>query len=100
MNILLCCSAGMSTSLLVQKMKQAADEKGMQVRIWAVGAEEVSQHIAEADVLLLGPQVRYKLTQMKELAAARGIPVEVISTMDYGTLNGKKVLEFALSLKK
>lgn len=100
MNILLCCSAGMSTSLLVQKMELAAKEKGLTVKIWAVSADEVRDHIDQAEVILLGPQIRYKLVEMKKQGEARGIPVEVISTVDYGTLNGKNVLEFALRLKQ
>ncbi|RNB55292.1 PTS sugar transporter subunit IIB [Brevibacillus gelatini] len=100
MNILLCCAAGMSTSLLVQKMEQAAREKGLEAKIWAVSADEVKQHIDQAQVLLLGPQVRYKLAEMKKVGEARGIPVDVISPVDYGSLNGKKVLEFALRLKQ
>ena len=32
MNILLCCSAGMSTSLLVNKMEKAAVEEGLSVK--------------------------------------------------------------------
>ncbi|MGN7469123.1 PTS sugar transporter subunit IIB [Brevibacillus sp. SAFN-007a] len=100
MNILLCCAAGMSTSLLVQKMEQAAREKGLEAKIWAVSADEVKHHIDQAEVLLLGPQVRYKLAEMKKEGAARGIPVDVIGTVDYGSLNGKNVLEFALRLKQ
>ncbi len=100
MNILLCCAAGMSTSLLVQKMEEAARQQGLQVKIWAVSAEEVKHHLDQADVLLLGPQVRYKFTQLKNEGEARGVPVDVIQPADYGTLNGKKVLAHAMSLKK
>ena len=42
--ILLCCAGGMSTSLLVTKMEQAAQEKGIETKIWAVGATEVKNH--------------------------------------------------------
>jgi PTS system cellobiose-specific IIB component len=100
LNILLCCAAGMSTSLLVQKMEQAAREKGLEVKIWAVSADDVKSHIDQAEVLLLGPQVRYKLAEMKKVGEERGIPVDVIRTVDYGSLNGKNVLEFALRLKQ
>lgn len=41
--IMLCCASGMSTSLLVEKMKKAADEENIEVDIWAVGANEVKQ---------------------------------------------------------
>ncbi|WP_421617384.1 PTS sugar transporter subunit IIB [Brevibacillus sp. TJ4] len=100
MNILLCCNAGMSTSLLVQKMEQAAKELGVEAKIWAVSVAEVRQHIQQAEVLLLGPQVRYKLAEMRKAGEERGIPVDVIQATDYGTLNGKNVLEHALRLKK
>jgi PTS system cellobiose-specific IIB component len=99
MNILLVCAAGMSTSLLVTKMQQAAKEKGIEAKIWAVSADEAKAHLDEADVLLLGPQVRYKLPQFKKEGEARGIPVDVIHPADYGRVNGAGVLEFALSLK-
>ena len=32
--IMLACSAGMSTSLLVTKMQEAAKEKGVECEIW------------------------------------------------------------------
>ncbi|NUK29264.1 PTS sugar transporter subunit IIB [Parageobacillus sp. VR-IP] len=97
MNILLVCAAGMSTSLLVTKMQQAAKEKGIDANIWAVSIDEAKAHIDKADVLLLGPQVRYKLAEFKKEGEMYGIPVDVINPVDYGMVNGKKVLEFALS---
>jgi PTS system cellobiose-specific IIB component len=50
MNILLCCAAGMSTSLLVTKMEKAAQEMGVVAKIWAVSADEVKQNLDHADV--------------------------------------------------
>ena len=98
MNILLCCSAGMSTSLLVTKMEKSAKEQGIEGKIWAVGADEVKKHLDEADVLLLGPQVRYLLPQITKLGEERGIPVDAINPVHYGTCNGAEVLKFALQL--
>ncbi|MFC7394452.1 PTS sugar transporter subunit IIB [Scopulibacillus cellulosilyticus] len=100
MNILLCCAGGMSTSLLVTKMQQAAEEKGLETNISAVGLSEVKQHIDDADILLLGPQVRYKLAEFTKLAEERDIPIDVINPADYGMVNGKNVLEHALSFQK
>ncbi|MBS4174566.1 PTS sugar transporter subunit IIB [Bacillus sp. FJAT-49736] len=99
MNILLCCSAGMSTSLLVTKMQKAAEVQGVESKIWAVGATEVHNHIDQADVLLLGPQVRYMLKEMKKVGDAKNIPVDVISPQHYGLCNGEEVLKQALQLK-
>lgn len=100
MNILLVCSAGMSTSLLVQKMEKSALEKGIDTRIWAVSVDEAKANMDEADVMLLGPQVRYKLPQFKQLAEEKSVPIDVINPVDYGIMNGEKVLEFALNMKK
>ncbi|WP_242144880.1 MULTISPECIES: PTS sugar transporter subunit IIB [unclassified Bacillus cereus group] len=99
MHILLCCAAGMSTSLLVTKMEKVAQEKGIKVKISAVSGAEVRSYIDEVDVLLLGPQVRYLLPKMKKMCNERGIPVDVIHSVHYGLCNGEAVLEAALSMK-
>lgn len=97
-NILLVCAAGMSTSLLVRKMEQAAEEKTEEIKIQATGGGELDKYIQDADILLLGPQVAYnKEKYQKEYGGAEGIPVEMINPVDYGTMNGKKVLDFALA---
>ena len=98
MNILLVCSAGMSTSMLVSKMEKAAEAKGITAKIWAVSGDAAKANIDEADVLLLGPQVRFLLKQMKGLAEPKGVKVDVINPMDYGMMDGAKVLEHALTL--
>jgi PTS system cellobiose-specific IIB component len=98
--IILCCSAGMSTSLLVTKMQKAAAEQGVETSIQAMSEAEVKNHESEMDVLLLGPQVRFLLAKMKGKYEPMGIPVDVIPTVDYGTMNGPKVLAQALLLSK
>ncbi len=94
--ILLVCSAGMSTSLMVNKMKDSAKVKGIESEIWAVSDAEAADNLPKADVLLLGPQVRFLESKMKEIAGDK--PVAVIDMMAYGTMNGEKVLEQALAL--
>ncbi|WP_458352694.1 lactose/cellobiose PTS transporter subunit IIB [Peribacillus frigoritolerans] len=98
MNILLCCSAGMSTSLLVNKMEKAAAEEGLNVKIQAVSTMEVRNHIDEVEVILLGPQVRYLLNDIKKIGDEKGVPVDTINPMHYGSCNGKEVLRTALQL--
>ncbi|MFD0051245.1 PTS sugar transporter subunit IIB [Actinomycetes bacterium NPDC127524] len=100
MNILLCCAAGMSTSLLVTKMETYTKEQGIEGKIWAVSADDVKNHIDDANVLLLGPQVRYLLSQFKKLGEEKGIPVDTINPVHYGMMNGAEVVKFARNLKK
>ena len=95
-NILLVCTAGMSTSMLVNKMKKAAEESGIEANIEAKSLAEAKKQIAEADIVLLGPQIRYELKNVQKIAG--DTPVEAIDMMDYGMMNGKKVLEHALEV--
>ncbi|TDL80941.1 PTS sugar transporter subunit IIB [Peribacillus frigoritolerans] len=100
MNILLVCSAGMSTSMLVTRMEKAAAEQGVEAKIWAVSGDEAKEEMKNADVVLLGPQVRFLLKNMKAIADPQGIPVEVINSIQYGMMDGKAVLEAAVGLAK
>ena len=94
--ILLVCSAGMSTSLLVNKMNNAAKEMGVEVSIEALPVSECSTKIAEVDIVLLGPQVRFQKSVVEKLANGR-IPVEVIDMRLYGIMDGKTILENTLT---
>lgn len=96
-NILLVCSAGMSTSMLVRKMQDAASSKSVEANIWAVGDAESEEASKKADIILLGPQVRYLEKRMKERVNNKK-PVAVIDMAAYGTMNGSKVLEQAISI--
>lgn len=98
--IMLICAAGLSTSLLVSKMKKAAENKGIDAEIFANSANEADGVLAkkDVDVLLLGPQVRFMKSQFEKKVADKGIPVDIINMQDYGMVNGEKVLQTALDL--
>jgi PTS system cellobiose-specific IIB component len=96
--IRLFCAAGMSTSLLVSKMKQAAQVKNIEVDIEAFPESQMDKRLENVDVALLGPQVGYTIGKAKKICEPKGIPVDVIPMVDYGMMNGLKVLEFALKL--
>ncbi len=99
-NILLVCSAGMSTSLLMTNMEKAAKEKGIDVKIQAMSSSAANKYIAkeDVDVLLLGPQVRFLKKKYEKKLAGTHTKLAVIDMQDYGQVNGEKVLESALQL--
>jgi PTS system cellobiose-specific IIB component len=99
-DIMLVCSAGMSTSMLVVKMEKAAKERNLDVNIFAVSEGDASNHFDKISVLLLGPQVRYLKGKLAKRLAPMNIPVEVINSMHYGTMNGDAVLDAAIALIK
>ena len=97
--IRLFCSAGMSTSLMVNKMKAAAQEQGIEADIVAFPESTMDVNSNGADVVLLGPQVRFMLQKAEKLLAPKGIPVAVIDMKDYGLMNGANVLAKAIEMK-
>lgn len=96
--IRLFCNQGMSTSLLVSKMKDAAAKKGLEVDIAAFPANEMDDRINGVDCALLGPQVGYLKGKAAKICGAKNVPVDVIPMTDYGMCNGEKVLAFAEKL--
>lgn len=91
---LLVCATGMSTSLLVNRMKEAAETKEIEFQIEAHPVGQIEKYGEAADVILLGPQVRYELKNVKKMFLDK--PVEIINMQDYGTMNGAKVLDNAI----
>ena len=63
---LLVCAAGMSTSLLVNRMKEAAETKEIEFQIEAHPVGQIEKYGEAADDILLGPQVRYELKNVKK----------------------------------
>lgn len=96
MKILLVCNAGMSTSMLVQRMEKAAKDQNIDVEIAAVPLTEAEGIMKDWDVVMLGPQVRHTLKQLQSNSS--GTPVALIEMKDYGMMNGEKVLEAALKI--
>ncbi|OUM89307.1 PTS sugar transporter subunit IIB [Caldibacillus debilis] len=96
--ILLACSSGMSTSLLVSKMREVAEQKGIETEIWAVGNEKAEKEMEKADVLLIGPQMRFLKKKLEKKAEEIGIKVDVIDPVAYGRMDGEKVFHQALEL--
>lgn len=95
--ILLVCSAGMSTSMLVKKMQETADKENKDYEIEALALSEAESKIDEVDVILLGPQVRFQKAQVEKIADGK-VPIDVIGMQQYGMMDGEGVLKHAESL--
>ncbi|MDR0140326.1 PTS sugar transporter subunit IIB [Metabacillus idriensis] len=92
------CAAGMSTSMLVEKMKAVASERGVEAQIAAYPESEMEKYADEIDVALLGPQVKYLLNKGKSICEPKGVAIDVVNTVDYGMMNGAKVFDQAMKL--
>lgn len=100
MKILLVCSGGMSTSLIVEKMKAALLPEEKDSVINAISMGNFEENVQDYDVVLLGPQIRYKKDEFADIASEYGVAVDVINPIDYGMVKGDKILNLARELYK
>lgn len=95
MNILLVCAGGMSTSILMQKMDKYWAEQGLELNIKAVGLSEYQDVAEHFDIIMMGPQVSYRLKEVKENT---GLPTEAIPSFDYAIANCPNIMKLAEKL--
>lgn len=100
LKIRLFCAAGMSTSMLMAEMRDAATRMNLEIDVEAYPIKSLKDHAQEADVCLLGPQVSYELNNASKICELYHKPVAVIPMQDYGMMNGKAVVELAEKLMK
>ena len=96
--VLIVCSWGMSTSLLVDSMLAAAVAARCELSVEALSAGEYAERVEECDVVLIAPQIRHLRKSIEKLAAEVDKPVALIEPFHYATMNGQAVLEQVLHL--
>lgn len=94
--VLLVCAAGMSTSLLMNKMKEYASSISYDMQVEAHPVSAVEEKGKEMDIILLGPQIRFNLNKVKGFFPEK--PIEAIDIQAYGTMNGEKVVKHVKDL--
>ena len=87
--VLVCCNTGVTTSLLVAKIKDVAEARGLEIEIEALPISTAADHISDVDAVLLGPQVGFAKEAFEEAGAKN---VRVITTEDYATQNAENIL--------
>ncbi len=94
--IILLCAGGMSTSMLVKKMQEAAAAEGLECTIAAFPQADAKEQASDADVILLGPQIRFAKAKVQE--ACPGVPIDAIDMKIYGRMDGAGALKIAKKL--
>ena len=92
MKILLACGAGLSTSILMKKMEKYCQQTGEKLTINAVSVNNVEDYQSEYDCVLIGPQVSYRLDDLKKVLT---VPVAGIPSLDYAIGNAENVMKLA-----
>jgi cellobiose PTS system EIIB component len=96
LKITLLCNLGMSTSMLVDKIKEAAKGKNLSVDVDALPFDKAGDRLDTTDILLLGPQVRYLMKKFQTDYAGKIALIDTINFTDYALINGEKILNDAL----
>ena len=89
MNIVMLCNLGMSTGMMVKKLEQEAAKRNLEATVHAYPMVELDEHLDGTDAILLGPQIRFALDDIKKQAGS--IPVMAIAPQDFGTMNRQKI---------
>jgi cellobiose PTS system EIIB component len=98
MKVLLVCSGGMSTSIIVKALKKEAENHGAVLEAAAVGSNEIDREInSNWDLVMVAPQVRHRFDQIKAAADKASLPCEIIPVNAYNPLGApvlfKKIQE-------
>jgi len=93
MKILIVCSGGMSSAIVVKAIEKEAAKTGLVMDIKSVGTGEFAEEIKNGwDIALVAPQVRHRLAFFQEAASGCNVPVVVIPPQGYSPMGGAIVL--------
>lgn len=93
MKVLLVCSGGMSSSMVVKALISEGKKEGMEIISKAVGTIEFQKEVKNGwDCALVAPQIRHKIEEFKVYGIENNIPIEVIEIKGYTPLGGKYLL--------
>ncbi len=93
MKILLVCAGGLSSSIVMRKVRKYGEEIGEDIIIDAVGVPAVEESAKQGyDCVLTAPQVRNRFKDIKSWCS---IPVEAMPPQDYAIGNAKNIVALA-----
>lgn len=95
MKLVLVCYSGSSASILRDRMLAWARANLLEVEIVISSLSGLEEDKEDADIVLVGPQVRCAMSSVREQVPGH-IPVMAVDTRDYGMAKGDRILQDAL----
>ncbi len=92
MKVLLVCAGGVSTSILMNKMMNYGKENNIELFVEAHAVQEFDEVVDNFDVVLIGPQISYKINELKGRTSK---PVAVIENLDYALGKVENIINLA-----
>lgn len=96
-DILLVCSAGVTSAKLVNKMQETINSKGLDIIITASGVAELKDNVEKKDLIFLSPQAAY-LEETVENMIDENTKVVALSTDIYANIDYEAALDLAIDL--
>lgn len=92
MNVLIVCAAGMSSSALAQRFRDEIRQKGLKIRVGTCGVSQYRQHLSQADLVFIAPQISWLQKELNE----KNVSCLVIPEKAYGEMNADVLVDMAL----
>ncbi len=90
--ILVICGAGMTSSILVSKMRSAVSEReNCDYKIGSCAVNQMDKYIPQADIVFIAPHLSYTEADIRSRYTDKQIIM--ISTAQYGHLDAQSILE-------
>lgn len=93
MRILLVCAGGLSSSIVMKKVRDYGEEIGQDITIDAVGVPAVEASYKDYDCVLTAPQIRNRQKDIEKWCV--GVPVAAMPPQDYAIGNAKNIYALA-----
>ena len=87
--IVLFCANGFTTAMMAKKLQEAIQKQGLDYEAAAYPYAEIDDKGPAADIILLGPQVRYNLKHVQEKFPNK--PAIVLDMQTYAVMDGEKI---------
>ena len=94
--VLLTCGAGASSGFMAAAARKAAKKQKADLDIKAKSETEVESSLAEIDLLLVAPHLKYMIDDVKDICETNNVKYDIIPQRIYGSLDGKGLVEFIL----
>ncbi|MBR3317515.1 MAG: ROK family protein [Atopobiaceae bacterium] len=90
--VLLCCTAGMTTSFFAEKLNQAAEALGLDWGFSAVSVTEAYENGRNKAAILIAPQIAYQAERVRQVMG--DVPVLEIPTATFAAYDAAGCLEW------
>ena len=82
--ILVVCGAGASSTFLASRMRAVAAGRGESVTIVAASDDDLDSRLPSTDVLLVGAHLAENFAELRDRAAAHGVPAGLLAPTAFG----------------